>query len=173
MLVKHRDYSYGDAAVMRNAALLGVLGANMATDWFDPSDTKAYVGASMVGGLLGLAAGDRMVASTDFNVGQSVLITLGMVAGGAVGLGTSYLFEHNSSDNSSLYLSSTMVGATLGFAGTYASFLRDARVGRAKQSSWQVEMSPLGALAATAHSSRAARTHAITGVSLVRVTCRF
>jgi len=176
VLVKHRDYSYGDAAVMRDAALLGVLGANMATDWFDPSDHNAYVAASMVGGLVGLAAGDRLVASTDFNVGQSVLIALGMVAGGSVGLGTSYLFQHESSDNSSVYLTSTMLGATLGFAATYRSFLRDARVGRATHSSWQIEMSPLGALAATAHparAARAARPSAIGGVALVRVTCRF
>jgi hypothetical protein len=69
VLARHRDFSYGDASVMRNAGLLGVYAAEMVTDWFKPSD-NAYISAAMAGGVVGLALGDRLVANTEFTRGN-------------------------------------------------------------------------------------------------------
>jgi hypothetical protein len=171
VLAQHRDFSYGDAAVMRDAGLLGVLGADMVADWFNPSDHQAYVGAAMAGGALGLAAGDRLVARTDFNVGQSVLVTLGMVAGGMVGLGISAIGLSDSGDHSTFALTASMAGATLGFAATYASLLPQARSGSADHSSWRIELSPVAALAGARRPGPS--RNAVADAPLVRVSCRF
>jgi hypothetical protein len=169
VLAHNRDYSYGDASIMRNAGLLGAFVAEMVTDWFQPGD-NAYISAAMVGGPVGLAMGDLLVRDTEFNVGQSVLNTLGMVAGGALGLGVGYVSSGNNSDNTTLLLSSSVVGSALGFAATYRSFLSAARADRAR-SSWRIDVSPLAPLAAGAH--RGSSPNALADVPLVRVSCRF
>ena len=135
MLARHRDYSYGDASVMRNAGILGAFAGTMVADWFHPQD-KAYVTAAMICGAAGLVGGDRLVANTDFNVGQSVLNTLGMVAGGLLGLGVGYV---STSDNGTFLLTSSMLGSALGFAATYGSFLPAARATRTG-SSWRIDV---------------------------------
>jgi hypothetical protein len=66
-----------------------------------------------------------------------------------------------------ILLTASMIGAGLGFAGTYASFLPAARASRTG-SSWRIEVSPLAALAAQPH-----RTSAVSDAPLVRVSCRF
>jgi len=172
VLAGHRRFSYGDAAVMRNAGLLGTFAAVMATDWFKPDDDKASVTAAMVGGVVGLAAGDRLVANTEFTVNQSVLVTLGMVAGGALGLGIGYVSSGNSSDNATLLLTSSMLGAALGFAATYGPFLSTARADRVGRSSWRIDVSPLASMLAATHGS-GDRSSEIANVPLVRVSCRF
>lgn len=171
-LARHRDYSYGDASVMRNAGILGAFAGTMVADWFQPQD-KAYVTAAMIGGAAGLMGGDRMVSNTDFNVGQSVLNTLGMVAGGLLGLGVGYVSTSDKSDNGTVLLTSSMLGSALGFAATYGSFLPAARVGRTDHSSLQIELSPLAALAAGALRPGGSRPDAIANAHLVRVSCRF
>jgi hypothetical protein len=165
-LARHRDFSYGDASVMRNAGLLGVYAAEMVTDWFKPGD-NAYISAAMAGGVVGLALGDRLVANTEFTAGQSILNTTGMVAGAALGLGIAYVSTTNSSDNDTYLLTASMIGAGLGFAGTYASFLPAARASRTS-SSWRIEVSPLAALAA-----QSTRASTVGNAPLVRVSCRF
>ena len=84
MLAGHRDYSYGDARIMRDGMLLGSCLSLMVVDWFNPSDNTYRTGA-MLGGVVGLVGGDRLVRDTEFTAGQSWLVTLGLVAGGAVG----------------------------------------------------------------------------------------
>jgi hypothetical protein len=171
VLAGNRRYSYGDAAVMRNAGILGAFAAEMITDWFKPED-NAYITAAMVGGVVGLAAGDRLVANTDFSVNQSVLVTLGMVAGGALGLGVGYVSSGSSSDNGTLLLTSSMIGSALGFAGTYMSALSTARPGREGRSSLRLDVSPLAPLLAARHGSGGSAS-GIANVPLVRVSCRF
>jgi hypothetical protein len=171
VLSGHRRFSYGDAAVMRNAGILGAFAAEMIADWFQPGD-NAYITAGMVGGVVGLAAGDRLVANTEFTVSQSVLVTLGMVAGGALGLGVGYVSSGNSSDNGTLLLTSSMLGSALGFAATYGPFLSTARADRVGRSSWRFDVSPLAPMLAATHRS-GGRTGEIANLPLVRVSCRF
>jgi hypothetical protein len=171
VLAAHRDFTYGDATVMRNAGLIGTFAAVMITDWFHPGD-NAYVTAAMVGGAVGLVAGDRMVANTEFTTGQSVLNTTGMVAGAALGLGIAFVSTTNEPDNGTAFITASMLGAGLGFAGTYASFLPAARSARTK-SSWRIDLSPLAALAAGARSASGRGTGSAPDAPLVRVSCKF
>ena len=165
VLAGRRGFSFGDASVMRNAGVLGVLVSEMVVDWFHPED-NAYITAAMVGGLVGLAGGDRLVADTEFTVSQSVLVTLGLVAGGALGLGVGYISSSN--DNGTLLLTSSAIGATIGFAGTYASFRNTARARRVGQSFLRLELSPLAAMAAA---GRAPAT--LADAPLLRLSARF
>jgi hypothetical protein len=139
----------------------------MVTDWFQPGD-NAYISAAMVGGAVGLVAGDRLVANTEFTAGHSIMNTLGMVAGGLLGLGIGFVSTGSNSDNGTALLTSSMLGSGLGFAATYRSFLSEARAKRTG-SSWRIEVSPLAPLAATA---RRPGGHG-PGLPLVRVSCRF
>lgn len=91
-LSRQRDNSWGDGEVMRAAGLLGAWSAFAVTYVAETGD-KPMVAAVMSGGLLGLAAGDRLVVRTDFTVGQSILVDLACVAGALAAAGTLYLFS--------------------------------------------------------------------------------
>jgi len=122
--------------------------------------------------VVGLAAGDRLVANTEFTVNQSVLVTLGMVAGGALGLGIGYVSSGNSTDDGTLLLTSSMIGSVLGFAATYGPFLATARADRAGRSSWRIDVSPLAPMLVARHGS-SSRSSDMANAPLVRVSCRF
>lgn len=150
-LAAHRRYSYGDASVMRDVILLGVLASQMVTRWSDPEGTKPYIGAAMAGSGVGLAAGDFLVRDTDFSAGQSVLVTLGTLAGGTLGLGLAYLTTLNGSDHGGLVVTASTLGAGAGFAATYLSFRAEARRAQTDRSSWRLELSPVALAAGLAN----------------------
>jgi hypothetical protein len=172
-LAAHRSYTYGDAVVMRDGILLGVFAAEMVTRWFDPSHDKTYISAAMAGSAVGLVAGDRLVRNTDFTSGQSVVITLGMIAGGLFGLGAAYVTRPE--DNGMLEITTSMVGAGIGFAATYHSLGAQARHAAVQQSSWRMEFSPAAlavSLAPTAMRRGALRA-APPSLPLIRAEYRF
>jgi hypothetical protein len=142
-LAARRDYSYGDAVVMRDVTMLGVFAAEMATDWFDTADSKPFIAAAMAGSAAGLAAGDVLVRDTEFTTGQSTLVTLGTIAGGAIGLGLAFVASPGPNDNGTFMLTSSMIGSALGFTATYRSLLPQARRAHVDRTSWRVELSPL------------------------------
>jgi hypothetical protein len=92
LLSQRRDNSWGDGEVMRAAGLLGGWSAFTVT-YVAEAKSKPMVAAVMAGGLLGLAAGDRLVVATDFTVGQSILVDLASLAGALAAAGTLYLFS--------------------------------------------------------------------------------
>lgn len=141
-LAAHRAYSYGDASVMRDATLLGVFAGIMVTDWYNPDGHKPFIAAAMAGSAAGLAVGDFLVRDTEFTNGQSVMVTLGTLAGMAVGLGVGNVTTSNVDDNGRYLLTTSMVGSALGFAATYRSFLPEARRAHTDRSSWRLELSP-------------------------------
>ena len=169
MLAGRRDYSYGDARIMRDGMLLGSGLTLMVADWFNPSD-RTYVTAAMIGGVVGLVGGDRLVRDTEFTPGQSWLVSLGMVAGGAIGLGGGWLATQNSSDNGTALLTAGVLGATLGYGGIYAANLNSARARRVGGSSWRFEFSPLALVAARTAGPRGG---AAAELPLVRAGFRF
>ena len=170
VLAGRRDYSYGDARIMRDGMVLGSLLSLMVVDWFEPSD-NTYVTGAMVGGVVGLVGGDRLVRDTEFTAGQSWLVTLGMVAGGAAGVGVGWLLEQSSSSyDGTALLTAGVVGATLGYGGIYASSLNSARAARVGGSSWRFELSPLALVAARTPGPRGS---AAADLPLVRAGFRF
>jgi hypothetical protein len=91
-LARARDNSWGDAEVMRATGLVGVLAGVTVADGFSTSHrpTAAIV---MTGGVVGAFLGDRLIADTDFSVGQSIIVDLATVAGGLASAGLLYLFS--------------------------------------------------------------------------------
>lgn len=151
-LASRRDYSYGDAAVMRAAGLVvayGALAAVLATESNNgDGDSRPQTAAIMAASLGGLVLGDRLVKQTEFSYGQSILVNLGTVAGGLFGLGIA-LLATSGSDGDTEILSSA-IGAAAGYAGSYAMLASEARHNALRRdtgrSSLQIQWSPAGAL---------------------------
>jgi hypothetical protein len=102
----------------------------------------------MAASLGGLVLGDRLVKQTEFSYGQSILVNLGTVAGGLFGLGIA-LLSTSGSDGDTEILSSA-VGAAVGYAGSYATLVSEARHNSVQRdrdrSSLRIQWSPAGAL---------------------------
>lgn len=145
MLANRQPYTRGDAYVLRGVGILGAYIPLAVVDMVDPEDDRAYTAAAMVGSVIGLGLGHRLVRGKDFTTGQGTLINLSELAGGLVGLGVAYLVSSDD-DNSTLYLTSSALGATGGFLLLYPSFARNARAYE-KSSSWNIHFAPEGLLA--------------------------
>jgi hypothetical protein len=133
--------TWGDAEVFRTTSVLTqglcITAWDLATD-----NERAIAGAALGGAVLGAYLGDRLTDRPDFTVGQAVLIDLSTIAGGALGLGTAYLFDNGSGDfESEAYLTTTAVGATVGYALAYLAFAKKA-VGRADSGALDLGIQP-------------------------------
>jgi hypothetical protein len=147
MLANRQPYTRGDAYVLRGVGILGAYIPLAVVDMAEPDDGKAYTAASMLGSVIGLGLGHRLVRGKDFTTGQGTLINLSELAGGLVGLGVAYLVSSDADDdNSALYLTSSALGATGGFLLLYRSFARRAEAYE-KSSSWNIQFAPEGLLA--------------------------
>jgi hypothetical protein len=118
--------TWGDAEVLRTTSVLTqslcIAAWDLATD-----NERAIAGAALGGAVLGAYFGDRLTDRPDFTVGQAVLLDLSTIAGGALGLGTAYLFDNRSEHfESEAYLTGTAVGATAGYALAYLAFAKKA-----------------------------------------------
>ena len=76
----------------------------------------------MVGAIVGLGLGQKLVRGKDFTKEQGNLIRFSELAGGLLGLGVAYLISSEDSDNSLLYLSASSIGAAAGFGLMYSSY---------------------------------------------------
>jgi hypothetical protein len=126
-------YTRGDAYVLRSAGMLGAYLPLAFVDLSGTDNNKIYIGASMVGAALGLHYGRVFVEEKDFSTLQGYLIGLGEVAGGLFGAGLAYLVSSENNDNSSLFLTSSAIGATGGFWLMYNYF--SPRAGSTNQAS--------------------------------------
>jgi hypothetical protein len=123
LLARHRDNSWGDGEVLRASTGLGVWLAAGVADVAGTSfelTNRAFTGALMAGGSLGLVLGDRLVRNTNFTPGHSMLVDLSMISGGLLGAGTTYLVTSGGDDRP--YLMASALGATIGFALSYWGF---------------------------------------------------
>jgi hypothetical protein len=168
-LAAKRDYSWGDAEVMRTSALVGVLDAVAVASLFDTDDSATYSAAALIGSAAGAYLGDRLVRDTDFRVGESLLLDFGTFAGAALGLGGAYLASSDDSDER-LYLMAAGAGASIGFGAMYAFLAPDARRGQAERSAWQIQVMPQALLAGRLP---AARGHDAVALPLLGVQYRF
>ncbi len=144
-LASRRDYTYGDAGVMRVGGLVGAaLGAAVASQPEDP-DGKAVAAAAMVGSAAGLVAGDHFVRGAGYTGGQSVMTHLSAGAGGLLGLGLGLLsLSGNDSDDNRLSLF-TALGAVGGYALALAETPRGGRPSPAASSARVPERTDAGA----------------------------
>lgn len=125
-LSDHQLYTRGDAHVLSSTGLLGAYIPLAVVDISGTEDEKAYTAASMLGAVVGLGLGHKLVQGKDFTTGQGNLVRLSGLAGGLLGLGVAYLVSSEDEDNSVLYLTSSSIGAAGGFWLMYRSYAQDA-----------------------------------------------
>ncbi len=123
---RHSDHTWGDGEVLRATATLGALYGMTVADLLDwkPGDRdgqRGFFGLLMLGMAGGLVVGDRLVSTTDFSVGQSLIIDVATVAGGLGALGVTVLLG-NSGGTEKPLLVATSLGGALGFGLSYWAF---------------------------------------------------
>lgn len=144
----HRDYSYGDAGVMRMAEYVGAYAGTAVAVLADiRDDGKAVTASAMTGASLGLVVGDAMVRNTDFTFGQSVLVNAGSIAGGLLGLGVGFLAIASNSSSSGdsdgkVLVTASSIGTLVGFGLSYGSIAESARRAAIDRSSWRLDLAP-------------------------------
>jgi hypothetical protein len=124
-------YTRGDAYLLRAATILGAYVPLAIVDLAGSESDKTYTAASMIGAAAGIGLGHHLAGGRDLTAGQGTLITLGELAGGLLGLGIAVLVSDDDSDNSALYLSSSALGAAVGFWSIYNSFKQQAETRKA------------------------------------------
>ena len=150
VLDARRDYSYGDGAVMRMAGWVGAFtAASVASFSRGEEKHNTEVSSAMVGGVVGLAVGDRVVHGAEFTFGQSVVIDLTTVGVGLMGLGVGLLLTSDQSDDNrnATQATASAIGSMLGFALGVSIENAQARAANADRSSWRLELSPTPPLA--------------------------
>ena len=172
LLDRHRDYSYGDGAVMRMAGWLGgyaaVAAASLSSQ--DPS-SDTYISCAMLGGLVGLASGDLLVRHAEFTFGQSIVIDATTIGGGLMGLGVGLVSNGSGSTNEdAVLLAASSIGSLLGFAFGYGMNVSSAQENNAnRSSSWRLDLTPTPPLTPRRPHGRSARDqHHSAGRSLTR-----
>ena len=169
-LGSYRDYSYGDALVMRNAGYLGMLvGATVCDLTQRPHhrDPRVYATGLLTGSLLGLAYGDRQVKDYTFSPSDGTSLQIGCAAGALMGLGVVALTNSKSSRG---YLIGATTGTLVGYHVTYGSVTRRIRRPKDDPTSWRLELLPTGAWAAL-HDSPSREDGTVP--PLVRLSARF
>ncbi len=123
-LGQRRDYTDGDAYVLRAGGMLGAVMSVPLVRLSGTDHAKAYVGGSLAGMGTGLVATDRALQGQEFSWGHGALITAGELAGGLVGLGLCYLADAGDSFPKLAYMGSGAAGSLLGFTFTFRAFSR-------------------------------------------------
>src|SRR5690606_5706536 len=83
-------YTEGNVHALRSAALLGTHSGLALTRAFGVRDDQALVAGALVGGLAGVALGNRQLRSNRFTAGEGLLVNAAHIAGGAAALGFTY-----------------------------------------------------------------------------------
>ncbi len=121
-LGQHRDYTRGDAYVLRAG---GVLGALMALPLIDATGTnsgRAHVGGALAGMAAGAGLSDQLLKKQDFSFGQGLIVSGGELAGALLGLGLTYLADTGGHFDDLAYFSSAALGGLGGFTLTFRAF---------------------------------------------------
>ncbi|HHE54473.1 MAG TPA: hypothetical protein ENL21_01735 [Caldithrix abyssi] len=145
-LTTRQHYSRGDARVLESTALLGAYLPLAIVDLTNSKDSKTFAAASMAGTLLGLGYGHYLLKDKDFAYNHGLFIELSEIAAGFLAAGFAYLLTPEDSGNlHKIVLTSSAVGATIGFSLMYNNFVNKAKLKNSKIS-MKVNFSPLGLL---------------------------
>lgn len=139
-----RDFTYGDASVMRTAGWVGgYLGLALEAATAPDEWTKGNTVAAMVGSAAGLAVGHGLVKHTDFSFGQGVIVDLSAASGWLFGLGAAFVASGSNGFDESAFWVSTGLGTLAGYAVGYGASAKSARRAAADRTSWHFDVTPV------------------------------
>ncbi|MFZ1948428.1 MAG: hypothetical protein WAW06_12850 [bacterium] len=171
LLARMQPYTRGDAYTLRATASLGAyVGWAMTVDE-DDEDSDVALAGLLVGEAAGVAAGHYLVRGRDFTTGQGVLMHVGQLAGGLFALGVVFLIDHDI-DSSRPVTLSTSAGGIGGFLLTY-HFLKDDAKARARDGSWNLEISPEILLALAARDEDRSPSDRARSIPIIRLRRTF
>lgn len=120
------DWSVGDAFGLRSTTALGgqllLPLAELLGD--DGGREDRYAAALLLGGIGGIAAGERLFRRESFSGSDGLLVNAGHLAGGLTALGLTWLAVGDDAENELLYLTTTALGSAAGFTLTYRALSR-------------------------------------------------
>ena len=152
-IASRRDYSYGDAAVMRNTGWVGAMvGMTIANIDGETDGGPTFAGA-IAGNAVGLVIGDHLVRHTDISFGNSATNTLSTVAGGLMGAGIGAL-AGSDYDNDLVFWGTTTAGMAAGFLASYKMVEERSRVAALWPEQLKVSVSPTAFLPVPAAAAR-------------------
>jgi hypothetical protein len=118
-LAQHRDYTRGDAYVLRAGGFLGAVMALPLINATRTDNKRAHVGGALAGMAAGVGFNDHLLKKQDFSFGQGLIISGGELAGVLLGLGLTYLADTGGHFDDLAYFSSAALGGLGGFALTF------------------------------------------------------
>ena len=114
-LTRESELSDGQASLVTLGGTWGIWQAVAAANLAD-ADEKLTVGASMVGGALGLALAGGIVSGKDISPGDATLINFGGIWGTWFSICGAMAARDRSSDSSNFILGSAMMGGNVGLS---------------------------------------------------------
>ncbi len=171
MLADHQLYTRGDAHVLNAIGLLGAYIPLALVDFSGTENTKTYTAASMLGTVVGLGLGHKFVEGKNFTTTQGIMFRLSELAGGLLGLGAAYLVSSDDNDNSTLFLTSSSIGAVGGFWLMHRSYAQSTRISEKNDSLLSISINPESLLALTMNKNTT-HVHDI-NLPLLTLTYRF
>ncbi|MBI2506284.1 MAG: hypothetical protein HYW07_23970 [Candidatus Latescibacteria bacterium] len=121
-LGQHRDYTRGDAYVLRAGGFLGALLALPLVNATGIESGRAHVGGALAGMAAGVGLNDHLLKRQDFSFGQGLIVSGGELAGALLGLGLTYLADTGGHFDELAYFSSAALGGLGGFTLTFRAF---------------------------------------------------
>jgi hypothetical protein len=143
-LANMQTYTAGDATVLNTATALGayIPAALLYVVGGKEDAGKLYVGTGLVGMAGGIYAGHQLVKGHDFSNADGNYVSLGTLAGGALGVGVAYLITADDPDER-VYMGASSLGLLGGFTVMYALLEDNARINHGARN-WQFDISPFG-----------------------------
>ena len=129
-LTRESELSDGQASLIALGGTWGIWQAVAAANLAN-ADEKLTVGASMVGGALGLALANSIVRSRDISPGDATLINFGGIWGTWFSICGAMAARDRSSDSSKVVLGSAMLGGNIGLS-TMAAWSTKLNMSRAR-----------------------------------------
>jgi hypothetical protein len=137
-LAQRDDYTLGDASVLASVGLLGLYNGLAITTLLDPS-FKGGAALLLAGTSAGLVTGYALTRTTNFTTSQANYIDLGMGAGLLLGAAVG---EIGGSDDETLGIVASALGATVGFAVMYMTYRGEA-MSEHQRSNFRFQVAPV------------------------------
>lgn len=109
--------TWGDAELLWLSTLVGAFVPIPFVSWANPQDIRPYAVLALLGAAGGATVGWLGLQGLHLELGQSLLIDLGTLAGGLVGLGTSLILGATTEPR--IALTASMIGLCGGYAVSY------------------------------------------------------